>query len=806
MFQFKKKPLAYLVPMFALSLAPAAFAQDSVEDNKELAKEGSQEVQALENVVVTATRREASVEDIPLNISVVDEQTLRRKNITDAKKFIEQSVAISAPQNSARFSDSVTVRGLNVSRVDANNLEQFIRSTLSYYLDETPLPHLRYRIKDVARVETLLGPQGTLYGAGSLGGTVRYITNQPNLEESEFSVNTSVSQTAESSGLSSDTDFVINLPLSETVAVRASMAYLDEKGYIDRAVNPTWRTGDTAWEGDPKPGQLLYKDDDWHEATSGKVSLLWKPSEDLSVTFSHIQQSELAHGINGASRLPVSRFCGDDDACSENTTRETTPYQYDAYTVVSRYEEFSDRDFVLDSVDLDLSLSGFDIVSSTSVYSDDSKGQGDYADYGNIYYGWISPEIALATSNNSAYMTFDNAYEGITHETRLVSNGDGPLSWIAGVYYGKQEKSLKFSEWMPDLDDIAGLDRSTAGGRVNEGYAEDLGSTYSEVAVFGEATYAISDRWDVTLGARVFNYEDDADGIVTDYLGFTSGDRISNIKGTGESIYKFNTSYDLTDDVMVYATLSQGFRRGGANAFKEEGGNIPTEEIQYYEPDTVDNYEIGVKGSLLDGRLFVHADVYQMDWKNAQTYWDQTVGGYLPINGTTNGPDSRTQGIEVMTKLRLTESVSLTYEAMTTGAEWAEDKEVCTYIGGSDCFTYEKGGELGGTADWRHNFGATYDTVLDNGIGVYASVNGRYFGDTPSDRADKEGEGVYVRDAYTVIDAYVGLDYENYAVALWVDNLTNDDAEVSGQRGGRMGYRAINLRPRTVGLNLSYDF
>ncbi|MBB5210777.1 TonB-dependent receptor [Microbulbifer hydrolyticus] len=806
MLPFNKKPLACLVSTFALSGAPGVFAQEATEELNEKAK---YESQLVENVVVTATRREASVEDIPINISVIDEKTLRRKNITDAKKFIEQSVAISAPQNSARFNDSVTVRGLNVSRVDANNLDQFIRSTLSYYLDETPLPHLRYRIKDIARVETLLGPQGTLYGAGSLGGTVRYITNQPNLDEFEFAANTSVSQTAESSGLSSDTDFVVNLPLSETVALRASMAHLDEKGYIDRAVNPIWRTGEAAWEGDPNPEQLLYKDDDSHEATSAKVAMLWKPNEDLALTLTHIQQSELAHGINGASRMPVSRFCDGDNACLDTTFREDTPYQYDAFTVVSRYEEFSDRDFVLDSLNFELALDVFDIASSTSVYKDQAKGQGDYADYGNIYYGWISPEISLEGSNNSAYITFDNLYKGLVHETRLVSNGDGSLSWIVGLYYGEQEKRLRFSEWMPELDgNVSWLNREEAGGRVNEGYAEDLGSVYSEVAAFGEVTYALSDRWDVTLGARVFNYEDDVDGEVTDYLGFTSGERLSNIKGTGESIYKVNTSYDINENVMAYATLSQGFRRGGANAFKEEGGNIPTDQIQYYKPDTVDNYEVGVKGNLFDGRLFVHADIYQMDWKNAQTYWDQTVGGYLPINGTTNGPDSRTQGVEIMTKLRLTDSVSLTYETMTTDAEWAETKEVCTYSGAedNDCYTYEKGGELGGSADWRHNFGATYDTVLGNGVGIYASLNGRYFGATPSDRVDKDGQGVYVRDSYSVFDAYVGLDYQNYAAALWVNNLANNDAEVSGQRGGSMGYRAINLRPRTIGLNLSYDF
>ncbi|MFI2810823.1 MULTISPECIES: TonB-dependent receptor [Microbulbifer] len=807
MVPFKKKPLPCLVSTLAFALAPAVFAQDT-SDAEEAKDQEKQSV--LETVTVTATRRAESVEDIPYNISAIDQDALRNRNITDAKKLIEQSVAISAPLNGARFNDSVTVRGLNVSPVNANNLDQFVRSTLAYYLDDTPLPHMRYRIKDIARVETLLGPQGTLYGAGSLGGTVRYVTNQPQLGETEFVANTSIYQTDYSDGISNDTDFVVNLPLGDSVAVRASVANLDEKGYTDRAVNPVWRTGDSAWPGDPSPGKTLYEDDDWHEATGGKISLLWQATEDFKVTLSHIQQSELAHGINGASRLPVSRFCEGDIDCFDTTFREDTPYQYGEHTVVSRYEEFSDREFVLDSITAELALGFADIYSTTSRYEDQAAGQGDYADYGESFYGWISPEISLSGSNNSAYMTFDNVYEGVSHETRLVSNGGGPLSWIGGIYYAEQEKRQRFSEWMPELDEnVPWLDRAAAGGRVNEGYAEDLGGTYEELALFGEATYAMTERWDVTLGARVFNYTDESDGEVTDYLGFTSGERVAEIEGTGESFFKFNTAYDLTDDVMLYATASQGFRRGGANAFKEEGGQEPTEDIQFYEPDSVNNYEIGVKGYLLDGALFVHADWYRMDWKNTQTYWSQTVGGYLPINGTTNGPDSESTGIELAASYRLADNWSLNYEAATTEAQWAETAEVCTYggpDGGSDCYIYEKGGELGGSPEWRHNLGLKFDTVLVNGLGLSASLAGRYVGETASDRIDKEDGEAYVRDAYSVLDAYVAADYDQYRASLWVNNLSNENAEVSGHFGGRMGYRAINLRPRTVGLNLSYQF
>ena len=156
-----------------VAVAPATQAEidaaKKVADAKktEEAKKRSDSVQFIEQIIVTSGRREQAASSVPYNITAISQETLRDENITDAKKLIQQSVSISAPGNSARFTDSVTVRGLNVSPVNANNLEQFVRSTLAYYLDDTPLPFIGYRIKDISRVEQLLGPQGTLYGAGT---------------------------------------------------------------------------------------------------------------------------------------------------------------------------------------------------------------------------------------------------------------------------------------------------------------------------------------------------------------------------------------------------------------------------------------------------------------------------------------------------------------------------------------------------------------------------------------------------------------------------------------------------------------
>ncbi|MFM8736534.1 MAG: TonB-dependent receptor plug domain-containing protein, partial [Betaproteobacteria bacterium] len=422
-----------------------------------------------QQITVTATRRDEAAHRVPINISALSEDELRDQNITDAKKLIAASDAINAPGNSARFADSVTVRGLNVSPVAANNLEQFIRSTLAYYLDDTMLPHLGYRIKDIARVETLLGPQGTLYGAGSLGGTIRFISNQPKLGKTEGRISTSFYQTRHG-GLSNDTDGVVNLPLGPDLALRASVARLDEKGYTDRLSNPPWRTGTWAWSSKPDANRNLYENDDWQKVNTGRIALRWRLTPRAELTFTHAQQSQLAHGSNGASVTPLNianatnaaqvdaawrlgRNCtAQGIACTYKVATEA-PYVVNDHTLVSRYPEFADRSFRLDSVDLDVNLGFAKLHSNTSRFRDARVGQADYARQGNLFYNWFTAGN-IQKSNNSLYMTFDNTYTGTTHETRLVSSGKGPLSWVAGVLLMQQKRNYKFDEMFPGLDTL----------------------------------------------------------------------------------------------------------------------------------------------------------------------------------------------------------------------------------------------------------------------------------------------------------------------------------------------------------------
>jgi iron complex outermembrane recepter protein len=539
----------------------------------------------VETIVVTATRRNETAIRVPYNISAISEAQLREQNITDIKKLIDDNVAISAPQNSARFTDSVTVRGLNVSPVGANNLDYFARSTLSYYLDDTPLPNIGFRIKDIARSESLIGPQGTLYGAGALGGVIRYITNAPKLSVFEARASTSIWQ-IQGGGISNDTDFMVNIPLGETLALRGTYYRLDDAGYTDRVSNPPWFRGSRALTNDPNPQQNLYKNDDWEKTDGLRVSALWKPTDKFSARYSYASQDQLAHGTSGASLLPLRvanaitpadlelyfRNPGAEfrdapsvqQSCGTNcpfTDERATPYAVNRNTIVSPYEEFADRQIDMHTLEFDYDFGFAKLHSSTAKYTDDKVGQADYLSQGFAFYCDISFFDIGGCFNSSipgnrhGLLTFNTNAEGINHESRLVSAGDGKLNWILGFYYSDTKSNTDFTELFPDPDGTGpgvGLDIFSdrfLGGKLiaspnpDEGYFEAFKSDYTEIALFGEVNYAITPRWRAMFGARVFNYEEKSERTLIDYSGdFISETIKSTIKDEALSYFRFGTS------------------------------------------------------------------------------------------------------------------------------------------------------------------------------------------------------------------------------------------------------------------------
>lgn len=780
--------LAGLIHLPAAAQAERKEATDSTDKDKPV---------QLETVVVTAGKRQEQAHRLPYNVTAISEQTLREENITDLKRLIAASPSIDAPPNSARFTDSVTVRGLNISSVSANNIEWFTRSTLSTYLDDTLLPSIGFRIKDVARVETLLGPQGTLYGGGSLGGAVRYVTNKPQIGKLTGEVNTSLYKVKYGSSLSNDTDAVINAPLAENLALRVSLARLDDKGYTDRYAGvPSYLNVATPWTPKPDAGQVLYKDDDWYKANTARASLLWRVTPDLELRLTQGWQSGTAHGTSGGQLLPASG----------SPARYTAPLAWDQQTVLSPYPEYTDRKINLTTFDLDWRLAGLgQLHSSTSRFTDTRTGQADYLGTGSFFYGDLgysrykisSPKF----SGNTGYITYDNRNRGTLHETRIVSE-PGVLSWIAGIFLTTQDKGNQYSEWMPTLP---------GRGRPDEGYLEDQQSHYREQALFGELSWKATERLTLTAGARLFSYRDRASTQIEDYaFDLVTGKIDNSERQNGKSYYKLNASYSLTPDLLSYATFSQGFRRGGANGFRGIEGKQIDPALLAYQPDHTDNLELGVKGFMLDRQIYLQADVYELLWKDPQTYFSQDIQGF-PVWGTTNGPKARTRGVELQARWKPSHHWEFNLASTYSRGEWAGTKEVCLYVDRDpdSCRTYAKGGKLGGNAPWKHSAGVRWTEDWGDSQ-VHVGLNAFHMGVKASDRGDSPDDKPFEYKAYTTYRLSAGLSQDLWDASFWVDNLSNNRELVSFQGtsavASRVGLRGIYLTPRTVGVNLSWRF
>jgi outer membrane receptor protein involved in Fe transport len=830
------KPLAVAVAFALMGLgAAAAFAQTAApkpetptekaarEAREKVAAEqkATAEQKAPETIVVTATGRATAASRIPYNVTAIGEEQLREQNITDIKRLIQDSASVNAPDNPARFADSVTVRGLNISPVNANNLEQFTRSTIAFYLDDTPLPNISFRIKDITRVETLLGPQGTLYGAGSLGGTIRYITNQPRLDRTIFRVNSGMYQ-VKGGDTSFDHDVIFNVPLNDVVAIRGSINKLSDGGYIDRVSNPPWRTGANTWVTQPDASRNVYRNDNWTETVGGRLSVLWKVTPTFSLTYSRNQQDQDANGTGAISLQPCiianattqaqidAAIRRPSSACAAGgrfTNVFSTPFAVNDRSIISRYPEFANRKTEMDALAIDWDLGFAALRSSTSIFEDKRVGTADYASQGWVFYFDLGDAGGGFDSGRSAFITFDNTYKGLSHETRITSKGTGNFSWIAGLYHTTQDRSLRFSEFLPGLDRYNGINRARAGGVVDEGYRENLASEYKETALYGEGSFKVTPDWTVTLGGRVFKYDDTGIAEIRDYS-FDLVNSNSRVKRgeSGKSYFKFNTAYQFNADLLGYFTASQGFRRGGTNAFRNFGGRRIADSTQQYEPDSTNNYEVGIKGYFFDKQLFVQSNLFRIDWKNVQTYRDQAVENGFPINGTVNGPDARSEGWETAFRWKLTDRVQLNYSGSTTKAEWASTRTNCLYTDNTTCRTWTKGGKLGATPKWKHVYGVRFSDTTASGTAVWAGLNGRYVGKVQVDRADSPTATVLERPAYTLLNANAGFALGAWDVNAYISNLNNKKALVSGQEAGIMGPRLIYARPRTIGVNLSYEF
>ncbi|NIB38313.1 TonB-dependent receptor [Pseudomaricurvus alkylphenolicus] len=760
----------------------------------------------IEEVVVTATKRAQSTMDVPYNISATTSETLERQGITDFSKLADSVPGLAYTDTGSRDSginSGLIIRGLNTSSSGFTDFATVAAPTVSVYVGETPLFYNVY-LKDIERVEVLRGPQGTLYGSGSLGGTIRYINKEPDTEQSYVEMHSRISHTGESSGINSDSFAVINAALNDDMALRAVVGYVDNQGFIDAARLRVFDDNNQPVGIDP--GDVNSQPLESHKSGSNgemikhaRLTYLWDISDTLSLLVSHQQQEDSI----------------DDRQVSNNEHPDGGDH-----THLQRIREGADRELSLTNIEVEADLGFATLTSATSMFESESELIGDQsAAYYNegywagFYYNGFPREAVIGE--------YFKDVETISQEFRLTSNSDGDLNWILGAFYLKQEvEALNndyhrgFYQWATDTDHYYAPQVATLaalGQPTDLFYSLNQKVENIDKAIFGELTYQITEQWQVTVGARFFEQEFSNDTVNRSPLcgAWCSDDGVDALGIYGASqentindrIFKFNTSYDITPDIMLYTTLAQGFRNGGANGIPTAGPWAEPAELVPYTNDTALSFEIGAKGSAFDNRVQFSAAAFQIDW-------DDVILTTASVNGftiLTNGDTAQSRGVEMESTVHFTENLQGTFGYAYTDAKLTGDFTTSGIVGFD-------GDKLPGVPDHMVTASLTYSHML-RGSELVFNLNGSWVDEVTTDINDSNNNFTVV-DGYSVLNASVFWEVsDNFSVSLFADNLT-DELAPTNTRGPKYARQdstqrdiySYIMRPRTIGLGLKYSF
>jgi iron complex outermembrane receptor protein len=778
----------------------------------------------IEEVVVTASRRAENVQDIPINITAVSSdqlKELRLHNISDIAHYVPGLTVVDrGPRNST---PDILVRGLNTTGLGPG----FTSDTVASYLGEIPL-QIDLIPVDMERVEVLIGPQGTLYGQGTMGGAIRYIPVEANPNEFEIDTRADLNSNSEADDLGIEYGLTVNIPLMEdTLALRVNMDRRDDPGFIDYGFvvkqpgvsNPEPDFSDPA---DVAANLRQVDDANGEKTTSYRANLRWLPTDDIDINIWYYDQETEAEGRQITNRL------------SFNTGK---------YQAGLRFEEPNDFSNNLVSLDVSWDL-GF--AEATFVY-----GESEYEEIGQRDQTDLLLDFEYGYEFFPSFSAFTREIvdqESETIEIRLTSQYESKFSWTIGYFENELDSYATSEEFTPGFDQFAVDNFGGVQLRPdNLEYIQITDQYEKETAFYGELTYQATDYLSFTVGYRNYEFEVDSRGgfglplFDTVFLGDTQDainiDFGENAGKDDGDLIKFNTAWDINDDTMVYFTYSEGYRNGGVNSVPEcTPDQIASDQQQLcalssevlIAPDEIENYEIGYKGFLKDRTISISAALYTIDWQDLQVS-TVTDNGSLPITG--NGSEAESQGFEFQGRWLINENWDAALTYAYTSAELTD-----TAPGLVGPFDALDGTRLPGSPEHQATFNVTYNTTIWDSVDLAINYGVVYTGDIynipggdedplvdPDTGApgDRGGEEI---PSYDVHHLSATFSKDAWLVQAYVDNLT-DEYYVLGTRTSRRllqdeqtgpgnSYNGFTLRsygqyvgaPRNMGVRVSYQF
>lgn len=760
----------------------------------------------VEEIFVTTQRRQENLLDVPYNITVVDGAAIEAAFTLDNAELLRSipgAGQIDQGPRNLQF-NSIRIRGLNV---DSSAFGDFLLGsvpTVSTYVNETPV-FANLALIDLQRVEVQRGPQATLYGSGALGGTIRYLTNAPQFDEFEVRVLGTATAVEGADNVGYTAGGVLNIPVSDTFAIRANVLWQDFPGItdyenlyeLDDAGVPTQPNG--IFASGPEGANFRRQEDvDTYESLYARLSARWKPNEDIDIVANYFYQDDKS----GGRRQPSTGLDGFGNPYGE--------FENGAVIV-----EPADRQLHLVSLEANIDL-GFATLTSASSYYDNTGGSatdntGFFAN--NLAQFYYSTYYTFPRPLYTAERTFED--EAFVQELRLVSNGGGLIDYVAGVYYQDQTRGAT------QVSDLVGFEAwADAFFLVDFVFTDnvftfDREEDYREIALFGEVTVNVTDDLKITGGLRWFDNRSTTDTFVRAGLyTFFNGEADTTFTAEDDDIlFRANIAYELGDDDLVYATYSEGYRRGGSNGVPTIGQFANNPEWLIFQSDTATNYEIGAKGTFMGLRYDIAA--FLIDWDNAQFNTSTPNGFFFAV---ANAQSARSKGVELqLSGSGLDGQLNYSFGYAFVDAELTNDFFAPPGFGLTEgTFIAADGAPLPGVAKHSLNVAADYTVKVDSDLNLITRVDGFYQSSTQN-LLDQGVLNANEFGGFSIWDVTLTLAAEKWNMSFFMKNLFNErgvtgaftpDAFGPNQAADFFGSnsREFIALPRTFGLGFNYSF
>lgn len=765
-------------------------------------------------IIVTAQKREQNLQDVPIAIQALGTETLDQLQVNELQDVVKFLPSVTIQSAAPGFAQ-VYFRGV-ASGENANHSTSL--PTVGTYLDEMPITTIQGALDihayDLARVEALAGPQGTLYGASSMAGTIKLVTNQPDPSGTYGAVDAELNS-VKSGDFGYTGEGFVNLPLGENAAMRLVGWYRHDGGYIDNI-----------------PGSRTY-------ATSGitqnNAALVEEDYNDVDT-----YGARLALGIDLNDSWTVRpTIMGQVQKTNGSFSQERSSAVTGKYQTVQYNPESGDDKWLQAALTIEGKIGSWDMVATGGHLRRRTTAETDYADYAYFYdalygYGAYFVDNNNVPVNPNQYVQARDTYRKSFGEIRVSSPQDAPLRFIGGVFAQRQAHDIEQNYIIDGIGDAI-----TVPGTASNIWLTKQDRVDRDYAAFGELSFDLTDKLTLLAGARLYNYKNSLVGFFGYSDGFSSrtgvaacfgpaqveGSPCTNVDKTTsdtDAIFKVNATYKISDDALVYATWSQGFRPGGVN----RRGNLPP-----YRPDQLENYEFGWKTTF--GPLRFNGAVYQLDWNDIQL-------SFLGANGLSevrNAGIARIRGIEMDLGYRaggFTLNLGGSYNDAKIRRDFCKiavanfDCTVDVDLDGSGAIDADNeenqtlapsGTRLPVTAKFKGSAIARYEFPLGSWNGhVQAAVN--HIGGRRSDLRPLQNGIKGFLDAYTTADFSLGMKSDVYRVELFATNLFNSNGVINSSvqcvettcgdpddvsATGGVIYDAV-IRPRIVGIKVGMDF